>query len=1101
MKTLRFLPALFLGAALTGCPTAPKPDPIPPSPKVVAFTATPAQVTPGGEVTLAWEVTDATKVTITDLDKGAVSGVDDALTGTVRLVPTASTLYVLDARNDRGAKATAFVSVTVAGADAEKLLFAAYPEVIAPGDTGTLVWSAPGAKNVTITPMGGAALDLMGQVQSGTISVDPTDTETTYTLNADGQTRTVTVTRGVAITELTLSQPVAQPDDMVTVSWKTAHATKVTLSSPGLGMLFESTTAAEVAMGSFAQAVPTLPTGTVLNYVLDSEGPGGSARRTVSLVIGTDPVVTEVTAPRYAKTGGTFTLAWKAANADAVEVRVGTLTIYRTTDFSQVATGSVLLPTPALNTTYTVAAVALPSGLSATKDATVDPVGDVTVSTFTATPTTVANGGDAVTLTWNVPNARQLRILQDDELTVVWKEGATAGTGTATVYPNRPTARFSLSATNTIDGAQTATADVTVGAVAELTSFDGGVIFEGAGNIELGFPVGTEVVGLPADAPVFNGTSTGFDDISMTGEALTYSSGDNATVQFAVPGWETFLYGQRLGATSNVSVCTNGWLALRATTLTTSAPPTTFPGTSTSYDNFLAPFWANLELGPNGVVYWQVKGEAPNRTLIVQWNRVRLVGEPMSSLTFQAKVTQAGDITFEYQALDNLPATYTSASGLQGTGGRGLVGSPAAGASLRFFGPQAAPAVVSGASLPVSGFVKIGTGLTRMTLGRFVRAGDFTISEVMYAPAATVTAGEWLEVRNGSTSPIDLSGWEIDFGGGNVHTIASSVPVAPGGLVVLGQTADPMLNDGVTVNYAYGAAFTMNDMAGSITLRAGVSNISVSWTATGPGAAGAAALFDPTPIITSATTSTLGPRPCTATQPYGSQVPQQFGTPGTVGSCRGYLLERITGAFEDVSSTGTAVTMTGVSSFDPEDEGLGPIDVSSAPITLFGGMPTSTLTAVSNGWLYPYAYSGTSAGLSNKTRPSTSSPASGLIISPFWDDLEWTGRAGAGIFYKRHAAMQSAVDPRAHWIVQWKNLSHYSITSNNDDMNFEVKFFDDGDVEFHYGTMSSGSTSNYANGNNATVWMENPAGTEALTFSINQPNITSNMGLRFKRTP
>jgi hypothetical protein len=184
----------------------------------------------------------------------------------------------------------------------------------------------------------------------------------------------------------------------------------------------------------------------------------------------------------------------------------------------------------------------------------------------------------------------------------------------------------------------------------------------------------------------------------------------------------------------------------------------------------------------------------------------------------------------------------------------------------------------------------------------------------------------------------------------------------------------------------------------------------------------------------------------------------------------------------------------------PSEEGLAQIDVSAAPVRLFG-TPTNVLTVSSNGWLYPYAYSGTSAGPSNKPRPDSNAPASGGILAPFWDDLEWTGRANAGVYTKRYEAGQSAVDARAHRIIQWKNVSRWSIASNNDFINFEVKLFDSGDVEYHYGTMTSGSSPDYAGGTSATVWLENPAGSEALTYSIDTSRIGSHTGLRFQRAP
>lgn len=1085
MKTLRILPALFLGAALLGCPTAPKPDPIPPSPKVVSFGATPAVVTPGGDVTLSWKVTDATKVTITDLDKGDVSGVDDQLEGSVKVVPTASTLYVLTALNERGAKATSFVSVAVAGADAEKILFAAYPPVITEDQPVSLIWSAPGASAVTITPSGGSALDLMGQVQSGSLSVHPTDTETTYTLVADGQTRAVTVTHAPSIHSLTLSKPVALAGDMVTVSWETAHATKVTLSSPGFGTLHETTTAAEVAMGSFVHTIPTLPNGTVVNYILDIQGPGGDQRQVASLVVGKDPVLTEVNAPEYAKTGTTFAISWKSANADAVQVRIGSRVVYETTSAAQAAAGQAELPTPAADTTYTVAAVALPSGLSATKDVSVKPVGEVTIDTFTATPSTVATGGSAVTLTWNVPNARRVRIEQRDLLTVVAVTDVAAEAGTTTAYPNAATTTFTLTADNTIDPALTATADVTVSSVATLAGADGGVVFAGGGQVDLGAPVGTEIHGLPLANPDFNATSTGFDDIAMTGTELTFSSADNGYAQFSPWAFETFLFGTRLVNGGKVSVCTNGFMALRATATTTSTPPSTFPGTSTSYDDFLAPFWADLELGPNGKVLWEVKGEAPNRTLIVQWDHVRMVGQPMSSLTFQVQVTQAGVITFEYGALDNLPATYTSATAIQGTGGKTRAGAPAAGASLTFFGSRPLPVQVDGSTLPVSGFVKIGNGFTPMELTTFVRASDFGISEVMFSPATTVPAGEWFEVFNASTSSIDIGGWTIDFGGGNTHTIASSVVVPAGGTIVIGQSTDTLQNDGVTEAYAYGSTLTMDDTMGSISLSNGSATFTASWT-TGLGGVGVSAIVsDATRLLGRSNAYDVATGPCTAPAgaTFGSQTPLQRGTPGVLSSCFP-TLSTIPVSFTEIASTGTPVGFT-----DYDEETLA-VDISSAPIEL-QGVSVSTLYVSTNGWIT--ATSTTSSVYSNKSYPSSSAPLGTLAV--FWDDLDAKNSTTSEVYYQRFAAGADANNPDPHWVIEWKDYTHYTA---NDTLTFQAKLFDTGRVEYHYETMTSGGTSNYANGNSATIWMENADGTGALPFSINQANITPNMAIRYQ---
>ncbi|MBX3131878.1 MAG: lamin tail domain-containing protein [Gemmatimonadaceae bacterium] len=89
------------------------------------------------------------------------------------------------------------------------------------------------------------------------------------------------------------------------------------------------------------------------------------------------------------------------------------------------------------------------------------------------------------------------------------------------------------------------------------------------------------------------------------------------------------------------------------------------------------------------------------------------------------------------------------------------------------------------------------------------------INELMGDPAAAENAswGEWFEVRNFGTSPVDLQGWRIISGGTSqpAHTITQSVVVPAGGYAVLGRGFDPARNGGVTLDYNYfvGSATTI----------------------------------------------------------------------------------------------------------------------------------------------------------------------------------------------------------------------------------------------------------------------------------------------------
>ena len=70
-----------------------------------------------------------------------------------------------------------------------------------------------------------------------------------------------------------------------------------------------------------------------------------------------------------------------------------------------------------------------------------------------------------------------------------------------------------------------------------------------------------------------------------------------------------------------VSISSNGAVYFEDKNMTYSN--TSIPGTNiSSVDAFIAVFWDDLNPSTGGNVYYQVKGTAPNRRLIVQWDDV-----------------------------------------------------------------------------------------------------------------------------------------------------------------------------------------------------------------------------------------------------------------------------------------------------------------------------------------------------------------------------------------------------------------------------------------------------------------------------------------------
>ncbi|HSP80475.1 MAG TPA: DNA/RNA non-specific endonuclease [Myxococcaceae bacterium] len=97
---------------------------------------------------------------------------------------------------------------------------------------------------------------------------------------------------------------------------------------------------------------------------------------------------------------------------------------------------------------------------------------------------------------------------------------------------------------------------------------------------------------------------------------------------------------------------------------------------------------------------------------------------------------------------------------------------------------------------------------------------DVRINEVMPNPYAVYDSnGEWFEVFNPGSAPIDLQGWKIASKGDAEHIISASVVVPARGYVVLGNNTDSTTNGGVTVAYTYGSGLALSNSTDWLELR------------------------------------------------------------------------------------------------------------------------------------------------------------------------------------------------------------------------------------------------------------------------------------------
>lgn len=1073
---------LLAGTALTGCRIEKPATVVPPPPSVESFTASAREVAIGSPVTLSWKTSNATSIELREAAGGALAVPVDTLEGSFVVTLDAASLFVLVARGPGGSDARA-ISVAPSGQVVGELSFSALPPIIPGGGSTTLAWIAPGAAQVSLTA-GAQAVDIGGQRTSGAVTVAP-KFDTTYTLTADAQTRTITVTVQPALLTAEATPRAAEVGDTVTLRWTAAGADSVTVSAAGRGQLFEATTPSEIASGTFADTVPPTPNDGVITYEIAAVKGTDRFTRLLEVNIGTGLAITRFDAPRFSAAGASYSVRWETRAADLVELKLDGVTVHQTASRQTAGVGIFAFNSPTSD--FTVELIATNSrGGRVSQLAQIDSVGVPTSATLTANPSTVAVG-QPITLTFASQEARRVRITDSAGQAVFSVTGQAAESGTAIVYPDVSTT-YSLSADNLLGNpAVTATVAVTVtGTPAAVTQFPPTAIT--GQNVELTTAAtGALLYGFPHNQ-VLASAQADFRDISGTGSRVLETGSDVTSVDLP---FSTFLYGQRRSGPLTISRA--GWLAWGAPLVVLSANATTLPST-TGPAGMIAPFWDDLVLRANSGVYVEVVGDAPDQTLIVQWNNLQVGTATTTEATFQAQVHQRGMVSFQYRTM-NLGTAPSFVAGVQDqTRGLGLQapGTPASDSAVYFFSPVSPPAevrVVKGSTW--GGYLKQGNAysLVSQQAAAFTIPTDIGLTELMFRTHEAVPNGQYLEVINRTSAALDMSGWELRAPNAPTFAVPMGFTLQPNVATVLGASTDPAENDDAGVSLSWAASgFFLSQDAGSFTI--GTADAGSGFTYTGPadGGRGVGINVDPGPIV--GTTGTPGLQACLATTPYGGQTPAQLGTPGADPGCGfGYSLQTIPSKFVDISDAGTALLNGVAATEEPFPIDLAPNVGDPAPVAF--GVARPQVTMMGNGYL-AWGTQSVSAW-SNRSVASTSSNPGTVAV--FWDDLD-SLLPQSEMYWKRFAAGEDPATPQQHWVFQWKSFSYW-LSSTPDDMNFEVKLFESGVIEYHYGSMVSGTSSNYATGTSATVWLENPAGTQALVISINQQLIRPNTAFRF----
>jgi hypothetical protein len=1124
------------------------------------------------------------------------------LNGSVPVNAGQAGLFILVASNDRGVRDSATVWVAVDNGSTD-IVFTASPAHVRSGEPATLAWHATGARAVSLAVKGGDTVDLKGQLETGSVNVNPT-VKTTFVLTVDGQAREATIDVEPVIDQFQVTPEAATPGQPVTLSWKTHGANQVTLSLASVGVVDTETDQAKVAQGSFDYTVsPDLSASDVLTFELRVESETAHSVQTLSVYKMGNPHVLSWTAPTYAVTGSSFSLTWTTTLADVVEIVRDGQSIYRSPSADIAAQGSLSLPTPATAQSFQLRALDSRGGVDVSSELTVSPVGlpDPANSTFTSSDTVIANGGTPVTLAWNVPSARNLKIadsgvkavgtvvltaavnaspytivpgqyaflggnslgynrrytnstggtlspggtlsltlvavtagtdanfaatnwtvqpaftgvtvtnpvvangtwlttLGEDPSTVFTAQGPGSETGSVQLYPNRST-EYRLTGDNGVGTAVTPmSANVAVTTSAHL-SFS-------AANVPAGATVqvtGPSIPGAGALTPLnfaaMNLPTQSFVDISSTGTEITFTPANNSTLVALPQPFQATWRGIVVGGQS-INVSYTGWMKFS----TVLAAPNSFP-ISRGMVSVLGGM--SLQRTANSRVYWQLDGTGSQQRLIVQWNDIA-IGPSTPALQFftvQAQLYATGQVVLAYAkvpTLNKAPSPLPTIGAYAGDDSTGLV-SPSTG-QLRYFSlPMQGDVFGLFTALPQPYDYIVAPELLRVSLdlgnnhSMVIQDGEtvvtpnlVTITEAMMNP---VTAGnEWIEITNNTANDFDLNGWDLEFGSGSKYTFTSSVRVPASSRLVLGQsTTAPAAT---AVNYfSYGSTYTLPKTGAPVNLSR-AKGVYSSLGVAPVGTTGTAGTFVASYAIQSGTKATGWTLPtgvttsmCTVptASTYGAGL---FGTPGAANTtCPSYAGASTTGNFEILAGQSGTTQLTPASN----DNDIVSLTLSSP--ARFGGVTYSKVYVGTNGFLSlePVTCASDATGTCYANNPASLLPPATTplapvgFIAPFWDDLDVST---GGIYTARRTG---------YTIISWENVQK-PILGDTYSLNFQVKLFDTGNIEFHFGTMTgTGATSapNNAKGASASTWLMPPQGGAAYMVNTSGTAIAPNSGYRF----
>ena len=498
----------------------------------------------------------------------------------------------------------------------------------------------------------------------------------------------------------------------------------------------------------------------------------------------------------------------------------------------------------------------------------------------------------------------------------------------------------------------------------------------------------------------------------------------------------------------------------------TSYSNTSIPSTTTPNAAIYA-LWDDLYVdGSTGSVRTEQVGTAPNRSFVIEWRTVRFLSSSTPLIRFEIVLSENGQVTLEYAtASGSGPAQGNSATiGIENSSGNVALQYSynqavlSDGQAIAFVPPPFTPPVNTA---PV---VNAGADQTVTLPATASLSGTATDDGLPYPPGTLTTT--WSAVSGPGT---------VTFA--NPAAAATTATFSVAGTYTLRLTAsDSALSSSDDIVITVNPAPPTHALSGHVRddQGAGLANVKVTIVGsplapatTGPdGSYSFAAVYEGEYDVRVDTNGCLAGQ--TLHVLINADTTLDFAVTPRQDSF-GYSCRAASYSFIDAN---TVLSLTG--------------DDSSVAVALpfpftFYGQAYSTAYVSTNG-LVNFLAANTS--YSNTSIPSTSTP--NAAIYALWDDLY----VDSGVGSVRTELVGTA--PNRSFVIEWRTVQF--LGSSTPLVGFEMVLSENGQVALQYAIVGS---SGLAQGNSATIGIENSSGTVALQYSYNQAVLSDGQAIAF----